>query len=951
MEKKIKFNSIWVIVPAVTAIIVLVLYYLKGVYPFGNASVLTYDWYSGTFPASFLHIYDAWHSGSLFYDYTTALGFSRNILLTLLQPQYVFALFWERENLVDAMAILLLLKFVTISFTSTYSFLKIFPKVSDLWVLCGALMYTFCGFNIQYYFNIDWLDTVALFPLLIVFTLDLFKGKNKIPFFLVLAYLLITNVYTAFFVVLALIVFGGLYIFIIEEKENRKAAVYNLGVGTGAALIASASSIWGFVSGILSTKRFGMNTASSVGSSTQDNGSAEGFLSIIGSKNQIDIVAVFMFLGMAISIASLIVLWFRFKNHKDSRKYTIFFSITMLLFVLQIVFMGVMLVWHVGSYQKFPFRNGYMVSFFCVCVLLYYQQNFGNLEGVKFKRSILNLLPLVPCFFIGIVFVSYASVFYTVLKNNYNVLASLVEMQTGAFEYPYACFAILLVIGFIAIKFIYNKNLRNILSIGIVIIILFANFNCIMVVTKPEYVDLRTKESIYELELDVKNNVKDYDALSRVNNTDVTMFSNYGYLSGIPTLSNWTHTLTSQQVDAVVDLGYTNSFTLLMDSGGTVFSDALLRITNSFAEAELDERIYEKYATSHFNVNYYKNRFVFPVGLVCDETIKDISAAEYRNTFEYQNAIYRSISNDGEDLFIEIVDATTHNTYGAGLFDSSYDDGENTNVKNSKDIENTETEALVSSFEFPIDGENVLYFAYKSSEKQPPIKEIWVNNEPFYVSDGEKEGSLEQENASAEEIFDNIIFPVFRNNNVLNLGVFEDETVNVSVEFSDDDGNSDSLILYTMSLDKMKKLCDNFDRKEYSVEKDIITFRAVGTEEANIVFIPLGYSRNWECTVNGKSVEPSCVLGNFIGVEIDKGENDVVLTYSHKTSYERVLLLLLLFLTGLGVLLVERKIKVPEVIYKLTFIAFILVFISGILVLYIAPVGCSLVTEISNIIK
>mgnify|MGYP003455820107 FL=1 len=113
-KKTLEFKPIWLIAPVVVVAFLLVVYYLKDIYPFGNSSVLVNDWYNGTFPSSFMHIYDAWHSGSLFYDFTSATGFSRSVLLTLLQPHYVFSLFWQRENLIDAMAILLLIKFMVL---------------------------------------------------------------------------------------------------------------------------------------------------------------------------------------------------------------------------------------------------------------------------------------------------------------------------------------------------------------------------------------------------------------------------------------------------------------------------------------------------------------------------------------------------------------------------------------------------------------------------------------------------------------------------------------------------------------------------------------------------------------------------------------------------------------------------------------------------------------------
>ena len=57
------------------------------------------------------------------------------------------------------------------------------------------------------------------------------------------------------------------------------------------------------------------------------------------------------------------------------------------------------------------------------------------------------------------------------------------------------------------------------------------------------------------------------------------------------------------------------------------------------------------------------------------------------------------------------------------------------------------------------------------------------------------------------------------------------------------------------------------------------------------------------------------------------------------------------FILGVTVLLVEKKLKLPKQIYTLTFVAFTLIFIGGMVVLYALPVGWSVVKEIIDLIK
>ena len=92
---KNKFKPMWLIAPAIVVVWMLVMYFIKDIYPFGEATLIGYDLRHGNLPAMY-YVYDAWHSGDfsrLFYDFTTAGGFSREILFTLFQPRFLFTLF------------------------------------------------------------------------------------------------------------------------------------------------------------------------------------------------------------------------------------------------------------------------------------------------------------------------------------------------------------------------------------------------------------------------------------------------------------------------------------------------------------------------------------------------------------------------------------------------------------------------------------------------------------------------------------------------------------------------------------------------------------------------------------------------------------------------------------------------------------------------------------------
>lgn len=938
MMSKLKYNfkPIWLIAPTIVAVWILGMFFVRDIYPFGEGTMIAYDLRHGGVPAMY-YVWDVFHSGDfsrLFYDFTSAGGFGRETLLTFFYPQYLFLLFWDRENLANAVSVLFVIKLVVIAFTSSVAFSKILPKLKAHWLAVISVMYTFCGYNLMYYTNIDWLDIVALYPLLIVFALNMFKGKSKFPYFFVLTYLLSFTTYMSFFVVISLVVFGGLYIYILEEKYNRKKAVFNLGIGTGAALLASFYPIFLFAKSIFASARFEEGSyALDANSGRQEE--LNGYFGILDAANNIDIVSVFMFLGMSLAIASLVVLWIHFKKHKQSRRITIFFTIVVALFVAQIVFRAVMLLWHAGSYQLFPFRNGYMVAFFCCCIIGYYYSEFSSFEGIDLKNFVLNFITIIPCFFAGLVAASYVGV-YTHSLDNFDVLSVFTNLQTNTTRYPYMCIALAVIAFFLLVKLIKYEKVRNILTIGMVVAVF--GLNTIYFIS--HYTGM-ADGSLYIKERELRENIGEKDVFQRVNNDDAVLMLNYGYVSGVPTITSWTHTLNANHLKSLADLGFNTHFTFVSGVGGTVFSEALLRVTDTVSEYELHKGLYDKYFVSDLGMNYYKNKYVLPVGVAFDNSIKEISADDYENTFEYQEDIYKSLTDD-EGLFEKVsYENPSKKVYKDKFFiNVDREDGE------GKKVEKKTMSVYTYTYTLQIDGKKVLYLHGKDKNENCAFDELKINGETYHVFSSESKSDADEN----EEFSVNTAYPNTYNKGPLELGTFENETVEISIKLLPDKKESDKVVFYTMDLEKMEALCQTQGDNSYAVEGNQVSLTAKG-EEDDVLLIPLSYDEKWECTVNGENVEPVCIMGNFLGVEIGEGDNDIIIQFSNNMDYLKYILMIVGFVLGIAILLVEKKIKMPKQIYTLTFIAFTAIFVGGMIVLYALPIGWSVVKEVVALIK
>ena len=414
---------------------------------------------------------------------------------------------------------------------------------------------------------------------------------------------------------------------------------------------------------------------------------------------------------------------------------------------------------------------------------------------------------------------------------------------------------------------------------------------------------------------DVNENITDNDFFERVNNPDVSLITNYPYISNVSSISNWTHSLSQNQMQSLEHLGFSTVYTRTLDIGGTEFSKALLRITDSISKCDLEKEYYEKVNTSNNGINYYSNKLVLPVGVVADESVCDI---EFDNVFSYQNKIYKAISGDNGNLFDEInisnkeISVVNANEY---LCDD--------------EVRFSPENLMFTKIRAHIDGQKSIYIsAYNENYS---VFKILVNNKtiPIYNMVEQKiTGTVNQ-------------YPTSSNNNALYLGTFND--CDVEITYLSKIEKNTNFALYGMDTKKLVSLCESYSTdKNYTTNENGADITIKSNREG-IAFIPLSYSNNWNITVNGEKVLPVCVLGNFLGVNVKSGESQIKLRYSYTPLIKTIAFTLLSIIVGTALLIIDKKIKqIPKFIETISFVLFKIICLSAYLILYVVPVGFSL---------
>lgn len=206
------------------------------VHPFGDKQILVTDLWHQYYPFFRIEHEKLKNLSSFFYSWDTGLGTNFISLMSYYaaSPLNFLAVFFPIEYSRDVLTL-----FLTIKIGCAGLFFAIFLKhtfnKNDISITAFALCFALCNYIMGYYWNIIWMDTVALLPLVVLGTVKLYKeGKFKL-YVISLALSLMTSFYIGLFTcIFTVMVFGAL---VIIDWGGFKNAFKRLGQIAGATVI------------------------------------------------------------------------------------------------------------------------------------------------------------------------------------------------------------------------------------------------------------------------------------------------------------------------------------------------------------------------------------------------------------------------------------------------------------------------------------------------------------------------------------------------------------------------------------------------------------------------------------------------------------------------------------------------------------------------------------------
>lgn len=805
--------------PLIVIILLCGIYALNGIFPFGNKSVAWCDLNQQTIPL-LMNLKDILCGNSDLF-YSTANGGGMNFwgvfLFFLASPFYLLVAFIEKQDINYFVNFLLILKLALCGFTGSLYLNIRYRRLKKEYVVFFGVVYALCNFGLMYYQTLVWLDTMYMFPLLLLSLDRLCISRKPGLYIIVLSAMVITNYYLSLMTVIYLVISVPLYITIKCPRQNRKAVSLMFILSSIACAMITAP-VW-------------LCSLIQVGESARSLNNLEIFMFtplLYSFKDKLCIIG-----GTAFLFVTLLPLLGSRLKQKPSLRY----NLTVLaLLIIPVLTDPVNKIWHGGGYQSFPLRFGYMIVF---TLLLISAEVLCSLSDT---RKSIPTYTAISFIFAGVLV--FASVFVISKQKNkllsymssLNISADFFRIVFGIFLFAFCAYTLFLML--------YRKGF---ISGRIFFVLVCVAFSAEFFMNGSVFIGFpSTENSIIGQTAEIEGLVPE-NGYYRVKNekkyTHVNLIGGAGYNS----YSHYTSLTPEDYMFAMKKLGYSSYWMEVGSSGGTVMTDALLGNRYSVG-TEYDFGSYHTVIAETELFTIAENSFYVPAGIISSIPPQQSEELVLTDRVSVQRQVAEHFFGN-DDMIIS--------------YEPDYViDGEYVYTDNRCRISASEPELANCRLMYEIDvkGHEVLYL---------DLFDRLSNNvtEPIYNS-----VKVTVNGVIAEESYPNKI-----TNGFLKLGEFEDETVQIILTFLKDVEVS-SFGIFGTELDILHNELEMLRTTAPDVSGNRIT---VSTEagENEYLYLAVPWNSGFKACNNGRETTLYKVNDSFCAVELSPGQNSIELVF------------------------------------------------------------------------
>ncbi len=638
--------SRWILILSfgIPFLIMLVLFILNDIYPFGGRSFLYSDMYHQYMPF-FSEFMEKIKAGEgLSYSYNVGIGsnFLALYVYYLASPLHWLAFLVPQAHLMEFMSYLVVVKIGLCGLTFCIYLRRHFRAGRDASVLFFSCFYALSGYMAAYNWNIMWLDCVVLLPLILLGLEKLVKEGKCTLYCVTLALSILTNFYISIMICIFLVLYFLVLLFLEKRfwRAVRDFALYSLLAGAIAAVLLVPE-----VCAILETDFGDMDFPKTVKS----------YFSVLDMLARhcmcIDAERALahwpnIYSGVA---TFLLVPMFALNRGISAKRRFAYLALT-----------GVMLVsfstnildfiWHGLNYpDSLPARQSFI---YIMLVLVMGYDACRNLMKEDGRR-------IIHCYIGAVVFLLFVEKF-----------VDAEHFKMGV-EY--------LNIGFITVYavllYLYrtrdDKVVRTVVAAAVMAVVIAESgintYNTSLgTVNRSQYLDeLKDYQALYETARNDALEVSDTDGAEEKTLPFFRMekFSrktkNDGTLAGYPTASVFSSTLNSYVMDMYKRLGMRHSKVYYGFDGATLLTSAMLNVNYMYGKDAREEGPLFEHLADSGEISLYRSLCTLPFGYVAP-TEYDIPTGYDSNGFALQNAMVKKLGIKG-NLFNKVSSDKTGN--------------------------------------------------------------------------------------------------------------------------------------------------------------------------------------------------------------------------------------------------------------------------------------------------
>ena len=586
------------------------LFMASGIYPFGSNQLNLVDFDSGYIPV-YYKLWDILHfKTSALWDWN--LGAGLNAFGSMIGNGFISPLCWiigifTRSSIPYTISYVYLVKMVFVSIVSYFAIGKILPNTKEKHKVLFALMYTFSSWTFMMSTNLLYVDSFAIFPLLVYSLKELLeKGKWKLYTFL-LTITLLMSYYIAWLDLFFIIGTTGIYLLTMNVDKKKEKATKVLVCTLFALMFSCILFLPGFMLARTSTRM-------------ASNSSNAGIFAFFMDKS---IYLFTLSIPFVLTIKQLFV-----KKDKRINKFIIF----MLLFLLLGVFIEpINALWHTGSHSGFPFRYAYEPTFFMILVSLYYLNNNHKYASKESKVKI--IVPI--CGLLAIIGIFAYSCFDLVGNNDFALMVNHVPSY------------LILLFIFICLTAIYTIIIKNKeKSFFTLTVILFSVSSIIYGMLYEKFYPAHTSLEAEKIK-ESFNLVNDgYNYMTEVENMNI----NFPYILRVPSIGNRIHFIRQEFLNEVKYMGYDYDDTIILANAGNMFNNLLLQNKYYLNNKTMDTKYYDL-IEEHDGIKYYKAKY--NLNYLIPYNGKEYNK-ENNDIYDNSNNIYKELFDGKENIYLKV---------------------------------------------------------------------------------------------------------------------------------------------------------------------------------------------------------------------------------------------------------------------------------------------------------